>query len=216
MGGGRVAAPHYRIAASVTGEERRRLESAIRRGAEDLVRLQERVHAELGRPEAEIFDAHRALLNDEQFRERICAYIEQQQVNAEWAVETTVKDIAASLESADNEYLRERAADVRDLGRRILRHLSDDERRPLAYLPVGSMVVARELFPLDLVEIDRAHLAAIVTERGGATGHAAILARALSIPAVTGVADATSAISPGAELLVDGGSGVVTVDPPAH
>ncbi|MBV8136258.1 MAG: phosphoenolpyruvate--protein phosphotransferase [Deltaproteobacteria bacterium] len=214
IGGDRMAVPHYRVAATVTAEERRRLESALQSGAEDLARLQERVQAELGRPEAEIFDAHRALLSDEQFRERICAHIDQQQVNAEWAVETTVKDIADSLESADNEYLRERAADVRDLGHRVLRHLSDDERRPHAYLPADSILVARELFPLDLMEIDRAHLAGIVTERGGATGHAAILARALAIPAITGVADATSVISPGAELLVDGGSGVVTVDPP--
>ncbi len=216
IGGGRVAVPHYRIAASVTDEERHRLQSALRRGADDLARLQERVQAELGRPEAEIFDAHIALLNDEQFRQRICGYIEQQQVNAEWAVETTVKDIAASLESAENEYLRERAADVRDLGRRVLRHLSDDERRPLAYLPAGSILIARELFPLDLMEIDRAHLSAIVTERGGATGHAAILARALAIPAITGVGDAITVIPPESELLVDGGSGVVTVDPPAH
>jgi phosphoenolpyruvate-protein phosphotransferase len=216
MARGRAAIPHYRIAASVTGEERRRLESALQRGSEDLARLQERVQAELGRPEAEIFDAHRALLNDAQFRERICEYIDQQQVNAEWAVETTIKDIAASLESADNEYLRERAADVRHLGHRVLRHLSDDERGPLAYLQPDSILVARELFPLDLIEIDRAHLAAIVTERGGATGHAAILARALAIPAITGVASATSVIPPGAELLVDGGVGVVSIDPPAH
>ena len=216
IGAGRDAIPHYRIAASVTGEERRRLESALQRGAEDLARLQERVQAELGRPEAEIFDAHRALLSDEQFRQRICEHIDLQRVNAEWAVETTVGEIAASLETADNEYLRERAADVRDLGRRILRHLSDDERRPLAYLAAGSILVARELFPLDLIEVDRGHLAAIVTERGGTTSHAAILARALAIPAVTGVAAATSAIPAGAELLVDGGSGVVSVDPPAH
>lgn len=215
IGSNGAAVPHYRIAASVTGEEHRRLESALRRGAEDLARLQERVQAALGRPEAEIFEAHRALLNDEQFRQRVCTHIDLQQVNAEWAVETTVGEIAASLESADNEYLRERAADVRDLGRRILRHLSDDERRPLAYLPAGSILVAQELFPLDLMEIDRAHLAAIVTERGGATSHAAILARALAIPAITGVADATSSIPAGVELLVDGGSGVVLVDPPA-
>ena len=214
IGAGRAAIPHYRVAASVTHEEHRRLESALQRGAEDLARLQERVRAELGRPEAEIFNAHRALLNDEQFRQRICDNIDRQQVNAEWAVETTVKEIAASLESADNEYLRERAADVRDLGRRIFRHLSDDERRSLAYLPAGSILVARELLPLELLEIDRAHLAGIVTERGGATGHAAILARALAIPAITGVAGAITAISPGVELLVDGGSGVVVVAPP--
>lgn len=94
----------------MTGEEHRRLESALQRGAEDLARLQERVQAELGRGEAAIFDAHRALLSDEQFRQRICEHIDLQQVNAEWAVETTVREIAASLESADNEYLRERAA----------------------------------------------------------------------------------------------------------
>ncbi len=216
IGGGRAAVPHYQIAASVTGEERRRLESALQRGAEDLARLQQHIRAELGRSEAEILDAHRALLNDEQFRARICEYIARRHVNAEWAVEIAVADIAASLESADNEYLRERAADVRDLGRRVLRHLSDDERSPLAYLPAGSVLVARELFPLELIEIDRAHLAAIVTERGGATGHAAILARALAIPAVTGVAGATRAIPLEAELLVDGGSGLVSVDPPAH
>jgi phosphotransferase system enzyme I (PtsI) len=205
IGGGRVAVPRYRIAALVTGEERRRLESALQRGAEDLVRLQERVQAELGRPEAEIFDAHVALLKDEQFRERICTYIDRQQVNAEWAVETTVKDIAASLESADNEYLRERAADVRDLGHRVLRHLSDDERRPFAYLPADSILVARELFPLDLIEIDRAHLSAIVTERGGATGHAAILARALAIPAITGVGDAITVIPRAIKLVAEAG-----------
>jgi len=214
--GGTAPVPRYQIAASVAGEECQRLETALQRGAEDLARLQQRIQAELGRPEAEILDAHQALLNDEQFRERICECIAQRQVNAEWAVDITVGDIAASLESADNEYLRERAADVRDLGRRVLRHLSDSERRPLAYLPEGSILVARELFPLDLLEIDRGHLAAIVTERGGATGHAAILARALAIPAVTGVADATRDIPPQAELLVDGGSGLVSVNPSAH
>ena len=216
IGGGVVAAPRYRIAASGAGEERRRLQSALERGAEDLARLQDRVQAELGRPEAEIFGAHRALLADAQFRDRICESIDSQLVNAEWAVEMAVDEIAVSLESADNEYFRERAADVRDLGRRVLRHLSDDERRPLACLPAGSVLVARELFPLDLIEIDRAHLAGIVTELGGATGHAAILARALAIPAITGIPSATQVIPPGAELLIDGDSGAVSVSPTAE
>ena len=89
-------------------------------------------------------------------------------------------------------------------------------RTPLARLPPSSILVARELSPLDLLEIDRANLAGIVAEQGGDTGHAAILARALAIPAITGVADATRLVPPGAELLVDGNRGSIAVDPAAE
>ena len=208
-----LAAPHYRIAAEAAGEERRRLEAALRLGAEDLAHLKERVKSELGQAEAEIFDAHLGFLDDPEFKGRIGDHIERERVNAEWAVEATVGELVAALASADSAYLRERAADVRDLGRRVLRHLARHGRTPLMSLPARSIVVARELFPLDLIEIDRTNLAAIVTEHGGETDHAAILARALAIPAITGVPDATRLVGPGAELLVDGTCGTVWVDP---
>ena len=210
-----LAVPHRRIAATAVGDERRRLEGALRLGAEDVARLQEHVKAELGETEAQIFDAHLGLLNDPHLVERIAEYIERERVNAEWAVESTIREFAASLASADDAYLRERSADVEDLGRRVLRHLARHGQWQLAYLPAAAILVAQEVFPLDLFEINRAHLAGIVTERGGETGHAAILARAVGIPAITGVSDATRVVPSGATLLVDGTSGTVWVDPNA-
>jgi phosphoenolpyruvate-protein phosphotransferase len=211
----RLAAPHYRIAPETTADERRRLETALRLGATDVSNLQERVKAELGQAEAEIFDAHLGLLNDREFSGRIGDYIERHRVNAEWAVEAIVGELVAALASADSAYLRERSADLRDLGRRVLRNLARHGRTPLASLPARSILVARELYPLDLLEVDRANLAGVVTEFGGETGHAAILARALAIPAITGVPDPTRCVAHGAELLVDGGSGTVWVNPAA-
>jgi phosphotransferase system enzyme I (PtsI) len=211
----RIPVPRYRLNAATAEDECRRFEDALRRAAEDLARLQRRVEAEIGQAEAEIFDAHLALLHDRQFLSRIGERIERERVNAEWAVDATVSAYAQSLLKADSEYLCERAADIHDLGQRLLRHLAHHNRAPLANLPSGSILVARELYPADLLEIDRAHLAAILTEFGGDTGHAAILARALGVPAISGIEDATRLITSGVELFVDGGSGEVWVDPPA-
>ena len=211
----RLAVPQYRIDATAISDERRRLESALRVGAEDVAHLQERVKAEFGETEAEIFDAYLCLLNDPELIGRIADYIEREHVKAEWAVEATVREFAAALASADNAYLRERAVDIEDLGRRILLHLARQGQRPLADLPTATILVAQELYPLDLLEINRAHLAGIVTESGGETGHAAILARALGIPAITGVINATRLVPPGATLLADGTSGAVWVNPDA-
>src|SRR6185503_287395 len=110
------------------------------------------------------------LLRDRQFLSRVGDRIERERINAEWAVETIVGEYAERLALAESEYLRERAADIRDLGRRLLRNLARHDRTPLSSLPGESVLVARELYPADLVEIDRAHLAAILTELGGQTG----------------------------------------------
>ncbi|MCB1964695.1 phosphoenolpyruvate--protein phosphotransferase [Accumulibacter sp.] len=209
----RPAVAHRRIDASAVDDEQRRLANALRLGAEELAHLQEHLRGELGETESAIFDAHLGLLKDPELVGRIAQYIEREQVNAEWAVESTIRELADALGSADNVYLRERAADIEDLGRRVMRHLLRHGQWPLAHIPAATVLVAQELFPLDLLEIDRAHLAGIVTERGGETGHAAILARALGIPAISGVTDATRLVRSGASLLVDGSAGIVWVDP---
>ena len=208
-----VPIPRYRIDAAMTADERHRFENALQLGAEDIARLRQHVEAEVGGAEAAIFDAHLALLRDRQFLSRVGDRIDRERINAEWAVETVVSDYAERLALAESEYLRERAADIRDLGRRLLRHLARHDRTPLSSLPGQSVLVARELYPADLVEIDRAHLAAILTELGGQTGHAAILARALGIPAISGIEEATRLITSGVELFVDGTTGEVWVDP---
>jgi phosphoenolpyruvate-protein phosphotransferase len=203
--------PRYIIAPEQVETERARFTRAIAQAAERLERLRRGAAVELGRADAEIFAAHVALLNDPQFVERVERRIGSDLRNAEQAIASVVEELAATLGAADDEYLRERAQDIRDLGRWVLRELAQSGAAPLTTLPERSVLVARELLPSDLLLVDRSNLAGIITEQGGEMGHAAILARALGIPYVIGVTGATSRIAEGSQLLVDGQTGEVWV-----
>lgn len=209
---GRGTTPRRQLAPAEVPAEQERFARTVARAALDLEAMRERVRAELGDAEAEIFSAHIALLHDPPFLERVKARIARDRVNVEQAVETIVGELAGALAQVDNEYIRERAQDIRDLGARVLRLLAREDS-PLARLPPESVVVAHEFLPSDVLELDRAHVVAFVTEQGGETGHAAILARSLGIPAVSGIPDATRRIPHGARVLVDGERGEVEVEP---
>ena len=210
------AVPRYQIGGEQVGSEQRRLHQAMERCAEELRDLRDRVVSELGRAEAGIFDAHLAMLDDKAFRAKVGSRIEKDLVNVEQAVDAEFSDLAKILEEIENEYVRERAQDMRDVKRRVLRHLGHGPAESLAELPPGCVLVTTGLLPSDTLHLDRSHVAAIVMEHGGITGHAAILARSLGIPAVTGLAGATSDIPDGAHVLVDGQSGEVVVAPLAE
>ena len=152
-------------------------------------------------------------LKDPQFIDRVETCIRNDGMSLESAIQVTVDELARLLEESDNTYLRERAADVRDLHRRLQRQITPTDQRQLAQLAPESILVARELLPSDLLEFDREHLVGIITETGGETGHAAILARALGVPAVTGIANASQIITPGMPLLIDGQSGKLVLEP---
>jgi len=190
-----------------------RFHRALRESADELSQLQARVASELGADSAEILSAHLLLLEDPQFIERVEAGVRNEHLDLESAIRVTTAELAHILEAADNSYLRERSADIRDLQRRLQRHIAPSITQQLARLSSESIIVARELLPSDLLEFDRAHLVGIITETGGETGHAAILARALGIPAVTGIAGATHLIKQDMPLLVDGQTGEVVLDP---
>jgi phosphotransferase system enzyme I (PtsI) len=203
--------PPSRIAPAQVSEEHRRLREALERSSKELLELRERVLAELGRAEADVFAAHGALLKDDKLVERIKRRVEQDLVSVEHAVDAEVSDLMRLLSQAENQYMQERAADVQDVGRRVLRHLAGEPGDVLASIPPHSVVVAEELMPSDTLNLDRAHVAALVTERGGSTSHMAILARSLGIPAVTGIENACERIPDGSEVLVDGVTGTVTL-----
>lgn len=213
LGAARLPVPQYRIQPAQVDAEHRRLQQALDRSREELEQLQARVMAELGHEVADIFSAHLAFLRDKQFVERVKEQVARDLVNVEQACRAVISDLAEALAKVDDEYLREREQDVRDMGRRVLRHLARHAGPGLADLPPESVLVARELLPSDLIELDRDHVAAIVTEQGGWTSHVAILARSLGVPAVTGVRDATAEIEEGARLLVDGEAGMVWIVP---
>ena len=195
------------------GIELDRFHSALDESHRELRQLQARVQSELGTDSADIFSAHLLFLKDRQFIDRVEACIRSDLLSLESAIQVTIDELANQLKAADNAYLRERAADVRDLQRRLLRNMAPTGRQQLATLTPETILVARELLPSDLLEFDRDHLIGIVTETGGETGHAAILARALGIPAVTGIPDATNLIQPDTPILIDGQTGEVVLQP---
>ena len=216
LGVGELSAPRRIVAADEVGDEIERFHAALENSQQDLLHLQERVQSELGSAEAEIFTAHLLFLKDRQLIDRVERAIRENHLGVEAAIELTVTELVDILSQSDNAYLRERTDDIRDLGQRLLRHfLRGDAGRPVP-LEAGTVLVARELLPSDLIEIDRGHLAGIVTELGGETGHASILARALGIPAVTGVTDATRLAIPGKSVLLNGLTGEVVFDPAPH
>lgn len=203
------------IATPVDGEvESQRFREALARAADELAQLRNHVAANLGDMNAELLDAHLVFLNDPEFVERIVTRILDSLVTAEQAITATVEDVCDSLSQADDPYLKERAQDIRDLGNWVLRHLALNQSS-LLDLPSQSVLVAREFLPLDLLRIDRPKVAAIITELGSQTSHTAILARSMGVPYVAGVVDATRVLKPGMQVLVDGHTGEVVIDPTA-
>jgi len=208
-----VELPRRSIQPGQVSTEHTRLHEALERSAKELRAIEKRVVSELGRAEAEIFSAHLAMLKDKSFIRRVKDRIEGELINVEHALDQEVADLTRLLSEVESEYLRERAKDVRDIGRRVLKHLGHGPQDALRSLSCETVLVTEELLPSDTLNIDRGHLVAFVTERGGGTSHAAILARSLGIPAVTGVPNAITEIPDGAEVLVDGETGKVTVAP---
>lgn len=191
-----------------------RFDNAIQNSMKELDGLKEKFMEELGQAEIGIFDAHLALLKDADFAKKVKKRISEELINVEHAVEKEIDDLAGLLAKVENEYLRERNQDIRDVGRRILKNLNHTGTMgQLRLLSPNTVLVTKELLPSDTLEMDRKNIAAIVTERGGPQSHAAILARSLGIPSVTGLEGITKEIKTGDRVLVDAQAGVVTISP---
>jgi phosphoenolpyruvate-protein phosphotransferase len=193
--------------------EKARLDAALVASVAELEQLRERILSEIGEAESEIIASHRALISDPSFVAKLDAHIEVQLVNAEFAVHVECDALAEPLRRADSPYLRERAADVLDLKQRLLKHLGYGASATLQHLPPRTVLVARELLPSDTLNLDRGHVVGLALEHGAPTSHAAILARAMGIPAVGNVHDLVNQVRDGGSLLVDGERGEVVVDP---
>ena len=205
--------PRHRIARGDIGEELRRFFDAIDKSFRELKQLENRVLTELGEAQSAIFAAHLGLLKDRSFTERIEERIRHDLVNVEQALDWEVADLCQMLSSVENEYIRERADDIRDVGMRVMRQLMEQDAGHYVDLPPDTVIVAHELLPSETLDLDREHVVGVVTERGGENSHAAILARALGIPAVTGIANATTSVPTGTTVLVDGENGTISLAP---
>ncbi|MBV9193098.1 MAG: phosphoenolpyruvate--protein phosphotransferase, partial [Solirubrobacterales bacterium] len=189
--------------------ERERLAEAIAAARRAIEHDREVVAERAGRAEAEIFDAHAALLEDEAMLEPALAAIEGGAL-AERAWHDAAGEVAARYRALDQPILRERATDVLDVGRRVVRALTGEAAAGAA----DGVVIAGELTPADAAGLDPAAVRGLATAHGTATAHAAILARALGLPAVVGLGRGVLAIPEGTTLLIDGDAGSLQVEPP--
>jgi phosphotransferase system enzyme I (PtsP) len=192
-------------------EEKRRLRKAVQESAAELESLKERLARRMPEFDGAIIDAHRMMLKDHGFTEKMEAAIDDG-LAAETALKRVVAEYVDQFVSMSDGYLRDRAIDVKDVGLRMLRNLRGvaEPERPLEK---DSVLVAEELTLSDLSLIDHRHLNAIVLATGGVTSHASILAKSFEIPTVVGIEHLTDAVHEGDDLVVDGNSGVVFVNP---
>ena len=192
-------------------EEWARLQTAREEARADIERARATVAGRAGESEAAIFDAHVLLLDDAALLDPARRAIEAGEAGAAAAWAAAAAAAAGAYRDLDDPYLRERAADVEDVAARVLRRLTGAEGA--AGAAEAGIVLADELTPGQAAELDPARVRGIATARGGATAHAAILARALGIPAVVGLGRALLAVGEGTPLILDGDAGTVRVDP---
>ncbi|MBI5145044.1 MAG: phosphoenolpyruvate--protein phosphotransferase [Candidatus Omnitrophica bacterium] len=189
-------------------------EEALIQTRKEIVDLQKRIAADMGQDEAEIFDAHLLVLEDRMLIEEVIARIKREHLNVAYIFSEVLKKYIDIFSKIEDEYLKERTADINDVGKRILRNLLGKERKgSLEDLKEKVVVVAHDLSPSDTAAMHKQSVCAFVTDIGGKTSHTAIMAKSLEIPAVVGVEEATSKIKSGDTLIVDGSMGVVIIDP---
>lgn len=163
----------------------------------------------------DIFAVHLRLLRDRSLRRQVTDLIHDESVTAEYAVASVLRRFAARFAEAKDTYISERAADIYDIERRLLRHLLGDKREDLSRLREEVIVVARELSPTQTAGFNKAFVKGIASDAGGRTSHAAIVARSLGIPAVVALEDLTEIVRGGDCVIVDGNRGLVIVNPDA-
>jgi len=193
--------------------EIQRVGNAFKVAAHELTRLQDD-QEQLGQSKIkDILAVHLRFLHDKNLRKRITELIQGECVTAEYAVSTTLREIATHFSKVKDTYISERAADIYDIERRLLRQLLGSKREDVQHLTEQVVVVARELSPTQTAGFNRDFVKALATDAGGRTSHTAIVARSLGIPAVVALEDLTDNISGGDTVIVDGNRGIVIVNP---
>ena len=197
-----------------TDAEATRLDDALAKSTEELQAIRDKAAQSLGEAEAQVFDAHLMVLSDPEMVVQIKQNIQDNKVNAEAALKEVTDMYIGMFEAMDdNAYMQERAADIRDVAKRILAHLLGVTLPNPSMINEEVIVVAHDLTPSDTAQLDRTYVKAFVTDIGGRTSHSAIMARSLEIPAIVGTKEITDKVKAGDILAVNGIIGDVIIDP---
>ncbi|MBM7578307.1 phosphoenolpyruvate--protein phosphotransferase [Jeotgalibacillus terrae] len=194
-------------------QEVQRFQDALQTSKNELEVIRDRARTELGEDKAQIFEAHLLVLSDPELISPIEDKINQEQVNAEAALKETADMFVTMFEQMDNEYMKERAADIRDVTKRVLSHLLGVKVLNPSMISEEVVVIAEDLTPSDTAQLNREFVKGFTTNIGGRTSHSAIMARSMEIPAVVGTKEATVTIENGDMVIVDGLNGEVHVNP---
>lgn len=191
-----------------------KLQAAISTSTHELEVIREKAKENLGEEEAQVFDAHLMILADPEFTGAVEQKVKDEKINSEQALDDVSTMFVGMFEAmTDNPYMQERAADIRDVSKRIMAHLLGVELPNPALINEEVIVVAHDLTPSDTAQLNKKYVKAFVTDIGGRTAHSAIMARSLEIPAIVGTGDITTQVAANTNLIVDGMSGEVVVEP---
>ena len=202
-----------RVKIDDTQAEISRFRAAKDQATEELKALYDKAVKEVGEANAAIFEVHQMMLEDEDYLDSICNIIAVQSVNAEFAVATTGDNFARMFADMDDDYMKERAADVKDISERVIRILSRKEETVHADDEEKYIIAADDLAPSETIQLERERVLAFVTRQGSANSHTAILARTMNIPAVIGIGDTLTPKYDGRLAIVDGQEGKIYIDP---
>lgn len=213
---GDMHVPEHKIAASRTESEKKRFAKAVDAAKHELNLLREKagdLPAQAGEELCFLLDAYSQMLKRSRLIRGVETRIEKDRINAEAAVHYEIVALNEAFLAMDDPYLRQRADDIRDVGSRLLNHLSATTAKIFQNLPRNAIIVSSELTPADTALLNPEHVAGFVTASGGAESHTAIMARSLGLPAVIAVPSIMSAVQKGDTLIVDSFSGIVIVNP---
>ncbi|MQS51851.1 phosphoenolpyruvate--protein phosphotransferase [Companilactobacillus mishanensis] len=194
--------------------EVKRLNDAISKSDDELTKIRDIAKVSLGDEEAQVFDAHKMILADPEFTGAIEQQIKDQKVNAEQALKDVSDNFISIFEGmTDNKYMQERAADVRDVTKRVMAHLLGVDLPNPSLIDHEVIIVAHDLTPSDTAQLNKKYVKGFVTDIGGRTAHSAIMARSLELPAVVGTDSITKDAKDGDTIILDGLNGAAILDP---
>ena len=210
---GNIVIPQVIDANSTIEGELAKLENGLKKSKTQLIAIREKVKEKMGEDKAAIFDGHIMLLEDEDLIEEVEAKITGDKLPAARALREGIDEYCEMISKLDDPYLRERAADLQDIGKRWLKNLLEIKINDFSNLEPNTIVVTKDLTPSDTAQIDLENCVGFITEIGGKTAHSAIMARSLELPAVVGVKGVLGEVKDGELVIMDGETGEIFLEP---
>ena len=194
-------------------DEINRLQDALIKTRNEILKIQEKISKEMGMEHGEIFSAHLLVLEDTMLIEEIIAKMKKEKICVEYVFLEVLRNYISTFSKMDDEYLRERISDINDVGKRVLRNLLGAKQMSLENLKEEVIIIAYDLSPSDTAVMHKGYVIGFATDIGGRTSHTAIMAKSLEIPAVVGLEKITRIIQNGDTLIIDGNRGLIIAEP---